>query len=392
VKEFSVIIPTYNFVDVAKEVIVGVLNQTLLPKEIIIIDSSEGNLIQELTNSLTADIPIIYHKVSRLFPGEARNKGATLANYEWLAFLDSKTVPTNSWLKDSNDFLIQNKLDVVFGSTKYLAKSDFQKSLQACTFGKKRIETTPGSIISSINFTRSEGFQEGVRTGDDLAWRQKILYLGFSGSQPDKFTLTYDQLPTKTLDTLKRFFIYQLHGSRVNIQNTSKNIMLSVFMVFLTILIPKWNALVGWEASPFYAPNITKFYVSFLILLSLVIIIFRRDLLEKYAGSILYFAFLGVGFCLMLYGAFNWNGAIAGWVEDSVWYVPNITKIYVIFILTCSLLYRGIYFPLTHGIKKTDLFPFWWLKVALLGLLLDIAKAPGYILGALMQLLNRKIY
>ena len=166
--------------------------------------------------------------------------------------------------------------------------------------------------------------------------------------------------------------------------------MLSVFMVFLTILIPKWNALVGWEASPFYAPNITKFYVSFLILLSLVTIIFRRDLLKEYAGSVLSFTFFILVLCLMLYGAFNWNAAVAGWVEDSVWYVPNITKIYVIFILTCSLLYRGVYFPLTHGIKKTDLFPFWWLKVGLLGVLLDIAKAPGYILGALIQLFSGK--
>mgnify|MGYP004006456211 CR=1 FL=1 len=80
----------------------------------------------------------------------------------------------------------------------------------------------------------------------------------------------------------------------------------------------------------------------------------------------------------------NWNYAIAKWEEDALLYIPHITKFYVLFLLTSSLLYRGIYFPIKNGIAVSYLFPFKWIKVGLLGLALDIVKAPGYIFGAIL--------
>jgi glycosyltransferase involved in cell wall biosynthesis len=389
-KQISVIIPTYHFADVAKLVIENTINQTLPPSEIIVIDSSEDYLIKDSIESLRSEIPIIYHRVTKLFPGEARNKGFELAKYDWLAFLDSKTIPVSNWLKTSIDFLEKNNFDVVFGSTQYLATSSFQMELRACSFGKQRIETSPGSVISRENFIKSGGFQENVRTGDDLAWRNTMKSLGFSGSQPNEVTLTYNELPTKLFETIKRFFVYQLHGSKVHIQNTNKNIILSFVLIFLTILIPKWNALVGWEDSILYIPNITKIYVLFLIFSSFIILLFKRKLVKEYSGSLLGFTFFIIIFMSLFFCAFYWNDSIAGWVEDSVWYFPHITKIYIGFILFCSLFYRGVYFPLRHGYRTHELLPFWWIKVGFLGLLLDFAKAPGYLLGALIQLLSNK--
>ena len=90
--------------------------------------------------------------------------------------------------------------------------------------------------------------------------------------------------------------------------------------------------------------------------------------------------------------AFYWNGVIAGWVEDSVWYFPHITKIFISLSLTCSIIYRGLYFPLNNGISLSTLLPFDWIKAGLLGLSLDIVKAPGYILGALIRLFSPKSF
>ena len=86
----------------------------------------------------------------------------------------------------------------------------------------------------------------------------------------------------------------------------------------------------------------------------------------------------------LFYVFFRWNDVIAGWVENSVWYIPNITKIYVLSILLASIIYRGLYFPLKNKIEKEFLFPFRWIQVGLVGLLLDLAKTPGYIIGSLM--------
>ena len=388
-QDVSIIIPTFHFADVAKQVLLSALQQTLSPKEIIIIDSSEDHSIRDLVSALESEIPINYQKVAQSFPGEARNLGATFANYEWLAFLDSKTIPKSDWLESNFETLEANNVDVVFGTTKYLAETGFQKALRACVFGLKNIESTPGSIIQKSNFDSIGGFREGVRTGDDMEWRQVIKRSHLNSITPHGTSLTYNELQKTFLPTLKRFFIYQLHGTRVDIQSTSKNIVFAFFLIFLTILIPKWNSIVGWEESVLYFPNITKLYISALSVLTIFALVAKRDWLIRNTNSILGFAIAISALIVSFFIVFSWNEVVAGWVEDSVWYFPHITKIYLSLAFSCSLIYRGIYFPLKNGITLAELFPFWWLKVGMLGFILDIAKAPGYVLGALLKIFSK---
>jgi hypothetical protein len=76
-------------------------------------------------------------------------------------------------------------------------------------------------------------------------------------------------------------------------------------------------------------------------------------------------------------------------VEDAVLYVPHITKIYVGGLLFASILYRGFFLPLKRSVKPNYLFPFRWIQVGLIGLSLDLIKAPGYVLGALIGIGQR---
>ena len=389
-KDISIIIPTFHFAETTEKTIKACLSQTLLPSELIIIDSSEDNSINDIIQRLETGIPVIYKSVSQLFPGEARNLGANLSNSEFLAFLDSKTIPEHDWLETNLNTMKDSNTDVIFGNTQYLADTSFQKNLLICTFGSKPVESTPGSLISRANFFKSGCFQEGVRTGDDMAWRETIKSSNMTFGLPSEATLSYNELPKKFFPTLKRFFIYQLHGSRVNIQNTPKNIMLSFFLIFLTILVPKWNALVGWENSILYFPNITKIYISILLILFFWIIFLNRGWVTRYANSVVGYAAVIITFFLLFIIAFSWNEVIAGWVEESIWYVPHITKIFLGFSISCSIIYRGVYFPLHNGSSLSALLPFGWIKPGLLGLSLDIAKTPGFILGAILRLASSK--
>ena len=389
-ESISIIIPTFHFASTTHKTIKACLSQTIFPSELVIIDSSEDNSISDLIQHIETDIPIIYKSVSQLFPGEARNLGANISNSPFLAFLDSKTIPENDWLETNLNIMKKSNKDVIFGNTQYLADTPFQKNLLACSFGSKPVESTPGSLISRKNFFKSGSFQEGVRTGDDMAWRDTIKNSSMSFGLPPEATLSYNELPKDFFPTLKRFFIYQLHGSRVNIQNTPKNVMLSFFLIFLTILVPKWNAIVGWESSVLYFPNITKIYVSSLFISFLLVFLFNRDWISRNTDSIVGYSVIIVAFLSLFMSAFYWNAAIAGWIEDSVWYVPHITKIFVGLSLACSIFYRGLYFPLNNGISLSALFPFGWIKAGLLGLMLDIVKTPGFLLGALLKLFSPK--
>jgi glycosyltransferase involved in cell wall biosynthesis len=387
-ENISVIIPTYNFANVTRKTLNAVISQSLAPKEVIIIDSTESNEIRHLVNEIESKIKIFYRKSDKiLFPGEARNEGVRLSNFEWLAFLDSKTVPDNNWLKNNFNLIIEKKADVVFGSTTYSAETNFQECLRACNFGIKSIETTPGSVIKKHNFNKTGGFQEKVRAGEDLAWRQVIKKSSLVSYTSKKASLTYFGLPTGLMESIKRFFIYQLYGSLVDIQNTSKNIYFGIFLILITLIVPKWNLIVGFN-SKFFIPNITTIYVTIFFVISFLILIFNKSFFKN-KNSFISFSVKVAIFILLFYSAIRWNYAVADFVEDSIFFIPHITKIYLSTVIAMSFIYRGLYFPLINEIKLNQLLPFWWIKVGLVGLILDLAKAPGYVLGAIIKFINR---
>ena len=206
--KISVIIPSFHYADSLERVLFGIKNQTVQAFEIIIVDSSSDQEVLRVVNSSHfSNISIQYLKVDRAFPGEARNIGTNQAKGEYLAFLDSKTVPKDKWLESGLEALENEKKDVVFGVTEYKSKTSFQRILQAATFGKIGHETTPGSIIKKSIYSESNYFIEGVRTADDLFWRKNLRSKNLDCKTPTEVTLTYSELPDNYWEILKRYFI-----------------------------------------------------------------------------------------------------------------------------------------------------------------------------------------
>lgn len=411
----SVIIPVMNDWDNLKKVLSELNEQILKPVEIIIADSSFDDRIENSCSKLSINVPIKYLRVGKAFwidrflikyfkfflkdknvkgrayPYEATNRGAEVAKGDWLAFLDSTTNPPKNWLSAYSKLLIQKDLDLVIGKTKYYASTKFQHLLRACTYGSFGHETMPGSIIKTRIYLNNYLIREGVRAGGDVEWRQRVKSK-FRWETVDNIFLVYSNLPTRFYHAIKKMFIYQLHSARVDIQHKVKDIYLGIFLFLTVLIIPKWNSIVGWESSPFFIPNITKIYLlSMTTLFFLTLLIGRgifRDLkLNKFLLNSMRFSYL----ILLFIVVYNWNASIADWVEDSVWFIPHITKIFIFSLISIALIYRGIFFPLTHGIEKDYLFPINWLPAGILGVLLDIVKAPGYLIGAFLSIFIRKL-
>ena len=93
---------------------------------------------------------------------------------------------------------------------------------------------------------------------------------------------------------------------------------------------------------------------------------------------------------MVTYCIYRWNDVAANWVEESIWYVPHITKIFILSSLLASFAYRGVYFPIKNKINLNYLFPFRWVLVGLLGILLDLVKGPGYLLGGILASFVRR--
>ena len=381
----SVIIPAFNYKDSLISVIDAINNQIVAPNQIVIVDSSNNNDIERMIDEYSGKVKIAYKKVSQAFPGEARNLGAEIASGKWLAFLDSKTIPNKSWLMDSFNEVSLNGVGVVFGLTRYIAKTNTQFIVKAAVYGDLGVETTPGTLISKENFIKIGGFTEKVRTADDLEWRNRVKKSNLTFKIPKKSNLKYSEISDSLYENIKRFFVYQLFTAKINVQTKIKGLYLSLFLLFSASIVPNWNSMVGWEGSIFYIPNITKVYLSLLAFMLFALVFFT----EKARQTLIIPSRVAV-FVIVTLVVINWNGVFAGWEEDGLLYMPHITKFYILFLSILSVLYRGIYFPLTHGIEKSYLFPLRWLYIGFFGLLLDIVKAPGYIIGAFIHLFRAR--
>lgn len=413
----SIVIPTLDNPDDVANVIESLNLQSLLPSEIVIVDSSSNNEINELINTIPSQVPLTYKRLGRAYsfdrlflfldklpivqyflptleqgrayPYEATNQGALIAKHQWLALLDATTIPNRFWVQDYCQIIEQGDVEVVLGNTQYLASTFFQKVLRASTYGANGIETSPGSFIKKEDYLNGFQITEGVRSGGDVDWKNRVKK-NFKSSTPEEPYLVYPNLPKSLFPCAKKFFIYSIYTAVQDISHSIKDLYLIATLIFTLVLIPKWNSIVGsgqldWESSPYYIPHITKIWFISISLTLLFSIVYNRLVLSKSSKPLFRNVHKLTILVLISFIIYNWNSFFADWVEESVWYFPHITKIYVSIICLASFMYRGIYFPIKNNISLSFLFPMNWFLVGCVGFILDIVKAPGYLLGTIFS-------
>ncbi len=113
---YAVIIPNYNSEKYLKETINSVLNQSMLPKKIIIVDdnSTDSSLIQvnQIKSSTQIQIDCIELERNYGYPAHPRNIGLDLLcdDIEYIAFLDSDDVWSSKKIELQYEFIKSSKL------------------------------------------------------------------------------------------------------------------------------------------------------------------------------------------------------------------------------------------------------------------------------------------
>ena len=107
VEDISVVIPTFNRRDLLKRAINSVINQTIKPNEIIVIDNGSTDQTYQMVSSLFPDINFLTE--TKRGVSAARNRGITQSKSKWIAFLDSDDVWKPRKLEKQIEFSILNK-------------------------------------------------------------------------------------------------------------------------------------------------------------------------------------------------------------------------------------------------------------------------------------------
>lgn len=359
-------------------------NQERIPDELIIMDSSSNKKFSNQVQRRLSNFIIQnkYEKIDKCFQGKGLNEGIKKSSGDLICFLDTKTIPNNKWIKDYEEKIINNELEVIWGSTKFKNKSFFQGLYKATTYGNIIHKTVPGSMVrKKIFLNKTFYFNENLRSSFDLEWKEKIVN-NFKTLDPKSNYLTYSHLPKNIFDIIIRHSIYGFYTALGNSQNNLKDFYLSVFLIFSALIIPKWNYLFeGWDKNPLYIPNITKIYLLCIIIIGLIYFFLKKIKILK---KLIFFEFYiksGI-FIFVSVGVYRWNASVAQWIEQSVFYIPHITKIYVLNIAIIIIFYRGIIRPFQRKEHIGFLLPINWFFIGLIGLLIELIKMPFFIFGS----------
>ncbi|GAA5185125.1 hypothetical protein GCM10023345_17390 [Acinetobacter kookii] len=115
----SVVIPTYNRAHLIRESIQSVLDQTLLPQEIIIVDDFSTDNTEEVVNSFNSPLIKFVKNQRKKGANGARNTGILMAQGEYIAFHDSDDIWYEEKLFEQLNILKNDdKIDLCFCSMK----------------------------------------------------------------------------------------------------------------------------------------------------------------------------------------------------------------------------------------------------------------------------------
>ena len=220
--KITVVVPVRNEENSIRPLLQGLLEQTLMPAEIVIVDGGSTDATQRIVEEHARQHSHLHLiREADALPGKGRNVGAASAANEWLAFIDAGVSPANDWLAQLAEAVrINPQTDVVYGSWEPLTDTFF-KECAAIAYGYVPTEEVDAAFIQSRAVFSSllrrsvwqavKGFSEELRSAEDLLFMKRIDDAGFHVSYAPKAVVRWSMQPT-LWRTFRRFVLYSRHN------------------------------------------------------------------------------------------------------------------------------------------------------------------------------------
>lgn len=326
-KDVSLVIPSNHAREELGDLLGAVYASTLVPGEIIIVQSRPGMAIPEDTlpekvfqnksvSRLLVSQRVNVHliDIKHAFPGSARNIGVSCASGKLIAFLDVKTIPEADWLEKILQALNERNLDGVWGSRLYDCNAPFGAVVRDAIYGRRPVRSLSGSIFRRELYSTVGEMISWAPAGEDVDWMRRVKTHRLSFLTLARANHRYQNLNDKSLIYfLKKWWRYYHHSRLLPVNDRDR-----------------------WLS-------------------------------------------LGLLYVVLLFFAFNWNYKISGAIFGSPIVVPHITTVLAI---TGPLIYiflRAVYLPLKRGTPLRCIFPFRFLSLLFVASILDIVKIVALI-------------
>jgi len=183
--KISVIIPTYNRANFLLKTIQSVLDQSILPYEIIVVDDGSTDETQAIIKDSPFYDKLIYLRQENKGVSSARNRGIDIAKGEWICFLDSDDIWYPSKLEKQIEFH-KNNPNILFSHTneewifngKIIKQKKHQQKQSGFCFEQNIHNTLIGAstvMIHKTIFDKVGLFDESLKVCEDYDLWLRIL-------------------------------------------------------------------------------------------------------------------------------------------------------------------------------------------------------------------------
>lgn len=199
--DVSVVIPAFNAQKTLKRAIESACNQTMPPKEVIVVDDGSTDGTPKVVEELKKLYPsIISYYQPNAGLSAARNKGILSATSQWVAFLDSDDWWNLGKLEEQSQSLDRSKADLVYttmfmhmhnGDVRRIYLNRNSDSLSALRYGNS---ITPSTVVVKRDALLQVGlFDENLRGAEDWDIWVRLAIQGASFSFLDSPLLHYTE-------------------------------------------------------------------------------------------------------------------------------------------------------------------------------------------------------
>lgn len=133
----SLVTPTYNWPEALELLLLSVINQTVLPSEVIIADDGSNEVTQQLIERFQKIFPVplihVWHEDIKNRKPRAMNQAIAKAKFDYIVEIDGDIIMNKYFIEDHLTFA--RKGHYLFGS-----RVNIQEKLLAHLFSKKSIE------------------------------------------------------------------------------------------------------------------------------------------------------------------------------------------------------------------------------------------------------------
>ncbi|MBF0465895.1 MAG: glycosyltransferase family 2 protein [Nitrospirae bacterium] len=239
----SIVIPMRNESKSLALLLDGLEKQTLLPSEIIFVDTGSTDQSIDIVNSWWKlkgwqhGTCLVFIKEGA-FPGLARNIGITHVTSQWIAFIDAGIVPDDDWLNALYQHVIQHGTTGVFGTCRFTGTSTIKKALCALSYGYNAIHPVlPSSIFHKKVFQIVGMFRSDLRSAEDIVWKEKFIDIYKHSNVCHKAIVHYNSFPDSILLAVKKWFVYGFNTIKAGVMKRQQIMYIIVFMIIVVSFI-----------------------------------------------------------------------------------------------------------------------------------------------------------